>query len=356
MDGSDRASETTVDLRSDTLTRPTDSMREAMARAEVGDDVYGEDPTVNALEALAAERLGKAAALFVPSGTMGNLISVLAQCGRGDEMILGADAHIFYYEQGGAAGFGGVQPRTLANRADGTLDLAEVEAAIRADNDHYPVTRLIALENTHNRCGGRVLGVDYMDAAAALAHARGLRLHVDGARIWNAAVALGVSPARLLAGADSVSACLSKGLSAPVGSVVAGDRDFIRRARRLRKALGGGMRQAGVIAAAGIVALEEMVERLAEDHANARLLANGLAALDGVRIDPTAVQTNLVYFELARPGPDAGDFCAALERRGVRMGATSATGVRAVIHRHVHAAAVDRTLAAVAETLRAAAA
>ncbi|AOU99312.1 threonine aldolase [Acidihalobacter yilgarnensis] len=346
----------TIDLRSDTLTQPTEAMREAMARAEVGDDVYGEDPTVNALETLAAERLGKAAALFVPSGTLGNLISVLVHCGRGDEMILGADAHIFYYEQGGAAAFGGVQPRTLPNEVDGTLDLAHVEAAIREDNDHYPVTRLLALENTHNRCGGRVLGMDYMDAAAELAHARGLRLHVDGARIWNAAVALGVSPARLLAGADSVSACLSKGLSAPVGSVVAGDADFVRRARRLRKALGGGMRQAGVIAAAGIVALEEMVERLADDHANARRLAEGLAALDGVRIASSTVQTNLVYFDLTRPSPDAADFCAALERQGVRMGATSATSVRAVIHRHVSAADVERVLAIVAEALRAAAA
>ncbi|AOV15799.1 threonine aldolase [Acidihalobacter aeolianus] len=346
--------EPVVDLRSDTLTRPTDGMREAMARAEVGDDVYGEDPTVNALEALAAERLGKASALFVPSGTMGNLISVLAHCGRGDEMILGADAHIFYYEQGGAAGFGGVHPRTLANRADGTLDLAEVEAAIRVDNDHYPVSRLIALENTHNRCGGRVLGVDYMDAAAELAHSRGLRLHVDGARIWNAAVALGVSPARLLAGADSVSACLSKGLSAPVGSVVAGDRDFVRRARRLRKALGGGMRQAGVIAAAGIVALEEMVDRLAEDHTNARRLAEGLAALDGVYLSPTAVETNLVYFDLAEV--DAPTLCDALAARGILMSPTGTTGIRAVTHRHVSAADVERTLAAVAETLRAAAA
>ncbi|WP_455385931.1 low-specificity L-threonine aldolase [Acidihalobacter prosperus] len=341
----------TVDLRSDTVTRPTPAMREAMARAEVGDDVYGEDPTVNELERLAAERLGKEQALFVPSGTMGNLICVLAHCGRGDEMILGADAHIFYYEQGGAAALGGVHPRTLANRPDGTLDLDEVEAAIRADNPHYPVSRLLALENTHNRCGGQVLEPAYMDAAAELAHAHGMRLHVDGARIWNAAVALGVPVSRLLRGADSVSACLSKGLAAPVGSVVAGDGEFIRRARRLRKAVGGGMRQAGVVAAAGIVALNEMVERLAEDHANASLLAEGLAALDGVSIDPAAVRTNLVYFDLDGAVPEAAEMAARLAERGVLVSPTGARGLRAVTHCDVDAAQVRRAVAAVAEVM-----
>ena len=341
----------TVDLRSDTVTRPTPAMREAMAQAEVGDDVYGEDPTVNELERLAAERLGKEQALFVPSGTMGNLISVLAHCGRGDEMILGADAHIFYYEQGGTAALGGVHPRTLANRSDGTLDLGEVEAAIRADNPHYPVSRLLALENTHNRCGGQVLEPAYMDAAADLAHAHGMRLHVDGARIWNAAVALGVPVSRLLRGADSVSACLSKGLAAPVGSVVAGDGEFVRRARRLRKAVGGGMRQAGVIAAAGIVALNEMVERLAEDHANARLLAEGLAALDGVSIDPAAVRTNLVYFDLDDTAPEAAELAAGLAERGVLVSPTGARGLRAVTHCDVDAAQVRRAVVAVAEVM-----
>lgn len=342
---------TAIDFRSDTVTQPTLAMREAMARAEVGDDVYGEDPTVNALERLAAERLGMDEALFVPSGTMGNLISVLAHCGRGDEMILGADAHIFYYEQGGAAALGGVHPRTLPNRPDGTLDLGEIEDAIRADNVHYPVSRLLALENTHNRCGGRVLPVDYMDAAAELAHAHGMSLHVDGARIWNAAVALGVPVSRLLRGADSVSACLSKGLAAPVGSVVAGDREFIRRARRLRKAVGGGMRQAGVIAAAGIVALNEMVERLTEDQAHARLLAEGLAALDGVSIDPSAVQTNLVYFDIERAGLDAPTLSAALAERGVLLSPTGAQGLRAVTHCDVDEAQVRQAVAAVAEVM-----
>lgn len=344
--------DTPIDLRSDTVTRPTPAMREAMARAQVGDDVYGEDPTVNELERLAAERLGMEAALFVPSGTMGNLICVLAHCGRGDEMILGAEAHIFYYEQGGVAALGGVQPRTLPNRLDGTLDLAEVEAAIRPDNLHYPVSRLLALENTHNRCGGRVLPVDYMDAAVDLVQAHGLKLHVDGARIWNAAIALGVPVARLLHGVHSVSACLSKGLAAPVGSVVAGDGDFIRRARRLRKAVGGGMRQAGVIAAAGIVALNDMVERLGQDHAHARLLAEGLAALDGVAIDLAAVQTNLVYFRLEGDVPDAPVLSAALARHGVLVSPTSTRALRAVTHCDVDAAQIGRAVDAVAKVLR----
>ena len=344
-------SDTVIDLRSDTVTRPTLAMREAMARAPVGDDVYGEDPTVNELERLAAERLGMDAALFVPSGTMGNLIAVLAHCARGDEMILGADAHIFYYEQGGAAALGGVQSRTLPNQADGTLDLDAVVAAIRPDNVHYPVSRLLALENTHNRCGGRVLPVEYLDEAATLAQTHGLKLHVDGARIWNAAVALGVPAARLLRGVDSVSACLSKGLAAPVGSVLAGDADFIRRARRLRKAVGGGMRQAGVVAAAGIVALDAMTERLAEDHANARLLAEGLADLDGLALDVDAVQTNLVYFRLEDGAVDAPTMSAALARRGVLVSPTSTRDLRAVTHCDVDAEQVRRALGAVAEIL-----
>ncbi len=213
-----------IDLRSDTVTKPTIEMREAMAQAEVGDDVYGEDPTVNQLEALGAELLGKEAAVFVPSGTMGNLISVLSHCGRGDEMILGDHNHIFMSEQAGSAAVGGVHPRTVRNLPDGRLDLDDVEHAIRPDNEHYPVTKLVSVENTHNYCGGRVLPVSYMDEVADLAHSHDLALHVDGARIWNAAVALGTSPARLVQEADSVSACLSKGLGAPVGSIVAGQR------------------------------------------------------------------------------------------------------------------------------------
>ena len=257
-------------------------------------------PTVNALEERVAALLGKEAAVYVPSGTMGNLVAVLSHCGRGDEMILGDKAHIFLYERGGSAALGGVQPRTLPNLPDGTLDLDQVADAVRDENDHYPVSRLLALENTHNRCGGRALPVEYVDAAGALAHARGLQLHVDGARLWNAAVALGEPPARVVQAADSVSVCFSKGLGAPVGSVLAGSRAFVRQARRMRKQVGGGMRQAGILAAACLVALDEMVERLAEDHANARILAQGLATIDGVLLDPAAVQTNIVYFDLTR--------------------------------------------------------
>jgi threonine aldolase len=326
-------------------------MREAMARAEVGDDVYGEDPTLNRLEAVAAEMLGKEAAVFVPSGTMGNLISVLSHCGRGDEMILGDNAHIFYYEQGGAAAVGGVHPRTVPNLADGTLDLTEVAAAIRGEDQHFPVTRLIAVENTHNRRGGTVLPVEYMDAIGDLAREHDLKLHVDGARIWNAAVALDVTPARLLRNADSVSACLSKGLAAPVGSVVAGDAAFIHRARRMRKQVGGGMRQAGVLGAAGLVALTEMVERLREDHDNARLLAEGLDALDGVAVDLDGVQTNLVYFDVTRPGVTALDLAGALAAHDVQVISTGAYRLRAVTHNDVTTADIEHALAVAAEVL-----
>jgi threonine aldolase len=340
-----------IDLRSDTVTRPTPSMRRAMAEAAVGDDVYGEDPTVNALEERVAALLGKEAAVYVPSGTMGNLVAVLSHCGRGDEMILGDKAHIFLYERGGAAALGGVQPRTLPNLPDGTLDLDQVADAVRDENDHYPVSRLLALENTHNRCGGRALPVEYIDAAGALAHARGLQLHVDGARLWNAAVALKLPPARLVQAADSVSVCFSKGLGAPVGSALAGSRAFVRQARRMRKQVGGGMRQAGILAAACLVALDEMVERLAEDHANARILAQGLAALDGVFLDPGAVVTNIVYFDLDTGKMDAPALSAALAQRGVLMNPTGAQRLRAVTSYQVSSADVETVLAAIEEVL-----
>jgi threonine aldolase len=340
-----------IDLRSDTVTRPTPAMREAMFRAEVGDDVYGEDPTINRLEALVAELLGKEAAVLVASGTMGNLVSVLSHCGRGDEMILGDRAHIFRSEQGGAAALGGVHPHTIRNQPDGALDPAEIRAAIRGDNEHYPVTKLICLENTHNFCGGRVLPVAYMDAIGDLAHEHGLKLHVDGARLWNAAVALNVSPGRLVRNADSVSVCLSKGLAAPVGSVVAGSAEFIRRARRNRKVVGGGMRQAGVIAAAGIVAVSEMVERLADDHANAQRLARGLAQIEGIRINPDEVETNLVFFEVERPDLPAPDLAAGLGARGVLINATGAKRLRAALHYEISAADVEVAVAAVQDVL-----
>jgi threonine aldolase len=340
-----------IDLRSDTVTKPTPTMRRAMAEAEVGDDVYGEDPTVNRLEEKVAARLGKEAALFVPSGTMGNLIAVLSHCGRGDEMILGDQSHIFHYEQGGSAAVGGVHPRTLPNRADGTIDLQQIEEAIRGDNEHYPVTRLLALENTHNRCGGSVLTTEYLDAAGNLARAHGLKLHIDGARLWNAAVALGESPAHLVSAADSVNVCFSKGLAAPVGSAVAGTKEFIRRARRMRKQVGGGMRQAGILAAAAIVALDEMVDRLAEDHAHAHQLADALAAIDGIDLEPTSVQTNIVYFNVVKSGWTAVQLSAALAAAGVLINATGVHRLRAVTNYHVTAEEIDRVAAAVRQVL-----
>ncbi|MBT8352811.1 MAG: low-specificity L-threonine aldolase, partial [Deltaproteobacteria bacterium] len=261
-----------VDLRSDTITKPTPSMLRAMTQAEVGDDVFGEDPTINRLEEMAAERLGKEAALFVASGTMANLVSQLAHCGRGDEMILGDQAHIFFYEQGGSAAIGGIHPRTIPNQPDGKIALQDIEAAIRPENVHFPRTKLVLIENTHNRCNGNPLEVDYMNSVGTLAGSYKLKVHVDGARIFNAAVALGVDAKDLVSQADSVSFCLSKGLAAPVGSLVCGTYSFIEKARRARKVIGGGMRQAGVLAAAGIIALSEMIERLVDDHANANKL------------------------------------------------------------------------------------
>lgn len=335
-----------IDLRSDTVTKPTPAMRQAMAEAEVGDDVYGEDPTVNRLEAIVAEMLGKEAAVFVSSGTMGNLTSVLAHCGRGDEMILGDKSHIFRAEQGGAAAFGGVHPMAIATQADGTLALDEISANMRADNEHYPITKLVCIENTHNFCGGRVLPIAYMDAVGDLAHEHGLKLHVDGARLWNAAVALGVSPARVIRNADSVSVCLSKGLGAPVGSVVAGDKSFIGRARRARKAVGGGLRQAGILAAAGIVAVTEMVERLSDDHANAKQLAEGLAQIEGIQIDPTEVETNLVFFELTHPEVTPAQLVNGLAALGVKLNSSANRRLRAVLNYHVTAADVEQVLAA----------
>jgi threonine aldolase len=333
-----------VDLRSDTLTRPTATMRHAMAEARVGDDVFGEDPTVNQLEEMAAKRMGKKAALFVTSGTMGNLVSLLAHCERGDEIILGSLSHTFFFEQGGSAAVGGIHPRTVANRPDGTLALDEIRAAVRADNVHFPRSRLIVLENTHNLCGGYPLDVDYMQAVGDVAAEHGLKLHIDGARIFNAAAALGVAAAELVDRADSVSFCLSKGLAAPVGSVVCGAPDFIAKARRARKVLGGGMRQAGVLAAAGIVALEEMVERLADDHANARKLARGLARISGLSIDPSQVKTNLVYFGVNHGGLTAEQLAARLDEKGARMLPVGADRIRAVTHYHISADDIDYVL------------
>jgi threonine aldolase len=344
-----------IDLRSDTVTQPTAAMREAIYNAEVGDDVMGEDPTVNRLEELAAVRLGKPAALFVASGTMGNLTALLAHCQRGDEVILGDLAHIYLNEAGGMAALGGIHPRSLPNQPDGTLLLEQVESAIRADNPHFPCSRLIALENTHNRCGGVAIPAAYFAAMREVADRHGLQVHLDGARIFNAAVALGVDPREIIQYVDSVTFCLSKGLSAPVGSVLCGDVEFIYRAHRVRKLLGGGMRQAGILAAAGIVALETMTERLSKDHVRARRLAEGIATINGLEINLEPVQTNIVYFSV---GPDAGltakEIVSRLRERDVLIGQSSAQGFRAVTHCWIDDADIEQALAVLREVVESA--
>jgi threonine aldolase len=336
-----------IDLRSDTVTLPTPAMREAMFNSQVGDDVLGEDPTVNKLQAMSAARVGKEAALFVASGTMGNLVSLLTHCQRGDEIIVGDRAHLFLYEAGGASALGGIHSRQVTNQADGRLDLAQIEAAIRPDNAHFPRTRLICLENTHNRCGGACLTPDYMRQVRELADRYDLGIHLDGARVFNAAVALGVDVKELTLYADSVSFCLSKGLSAPVGSLVCGAADFISRAHRTRKVVGGGMRQAGVIAASGIVALEHMVDRLAEDHAHARRLAEGLADTPGVILDAGQVQTNIVIFELQPGAMSTAEFCQRLAEEGIKMSPIEGRRIRAVTHYGIEADHIEQALVAI---------
>ncbi|MFN2114302.1 MAG: low-specificity L-threonine aldolase [Anaerolineae bacterium] len=335
-----------VDLRSDTVTHPTAEMRAAMAAAPVGDDVFGDDPTVAKLEEMAASRMGKETAVFVPSGTMANLAAMLAHCGRGDEIILGAQNHTFLFEAGGTAALGGIHPHPIPNLPDGRLDLGDIESAVRADDPHFPPTRLVCLENSHNRCGGAVLDESYMASVRDVADKHSLAVHLDGARLFNAAAALGTSVAALAADADSVSFCLSKGLAAPVGSLVCGSDVFIQRARRARKMLGGGMRQAGVIAAAGIVALETMVDRLVEDHVNARRLAEGLAEMPGVRIDLDGVQTNIVIFGLEHDGVRPADFAARLRERDVWLLPIGGTQLRAVTHYQVTPDGVEKALEA----------
>ena len=341
-----------VDMRSDTITQPTSSMRRAMFEAEVGDDVFGEDPTVNRLEEMVAERLGKEAALFVASGTMANLVSQLTHCGRGDEMILGDQSHMFFYEQGGSAALGGIHPRSLPNKPDGTIPPAEIEAAIRPEDVHFPKTKLIVLENTHNRCNGRPLDAGYIHSVAKLARRYGLKLHIDGARLFNAATALGVAAEDLVAEADSVSICLSKGLAAPVGSVVCGTEEFIAQARRNRKIVGGGMRQAGVLAAAGIVAITEMVDRLADDHENAGKLADGLANIPGLSIDPEMVSTNIVYFDVTKENLTARILVENIDRQGIRLLPTGPHRLRAVTNYHVTSSDIDYVLDVFSDTLK----
>jgi threonine aldolase len=334
-----------VDLRSDTVTYPTPAMREAMAKAEVGDDVYKEDPTVNRLQEMAAALTGHEAGLFVPSGTMGNLASILAHCQRGDEVILGKAAHTYLFEAGGISVLGGVHSCQIPNQPDGTLDLEDIRAAIRADDPHQPVTRLITLENTHNRCGGSVLSAEYTRQVAEFAHSRGLKLHIDGARLFNAAVALGIPARELSAPADSVTFCLSKALCAPVGSVITGSTDFIAQAHRIRKMLGGGMRQAGILAAAGIVALETMVERLAEDHNRAKRLAAGLEKLPGLVLDPGTPHTNMIFCSLAPDFPlSSAQVGARMDGQGVKVGVVGKRRFRIVLHYWIDDRAVEKTL------------
>ncbi len=330
-----------IDLRSDTVTLPSDEMRRAIAEAPVGDDVFGEDPTVRRLEEMAAERTGKEAGLFVASGTMSNLVAVMAHCSRGDEAIVGSESHILQYEVAGAAGVAGVQLRTVPNDARGRIDPASVEATVRGENVHHPTTALLCIENTHNRGSGAAIPLDDMEALAGVARRHGVRVHVDGARIFNAALALGLSVRALVEPADSIGFCLSKGLGAPVGSVLCGSGDFIARARKMRKMVGGGMRQAGVIAAAGVYALEHMVDRLADDHANAKLLARGLAELPMVDLDPETIDTNIVIF---RVDGDALGFARSMKRAGVLSTMPGVGRIRMVTHYGIERADVEDAL------------
>lgn len=325
-----------IDLRSDTVTRPTAGMRAAMASAEVGDDVYGDDPTVNRLQAVAAERFGFEAALFFPTGTQSNLAALMAHCARGDEYLVGQEAHTYKYEQGGAAVLGSIQPQPLENEPDGSISLQRIAQALKPNDDHFARSRLLALENT---TGGRVLPLSYTSEATTFAHSHGLSTHLDGARIFNAAVKLRVDPKRAVAGFDSVSVCLSKGLGAPAGSVLVSSRELIARAKRWRKALGGGMRQAGVLAAAGLYAMDHHVERLAEDHANAEHLARGLADIGLSVVMP---QTNVVYVQVDPQRTEA--LKEHLAKR--RIVASVAPRTRLVTHLDVSRAQIDATIAA----------
>ncbi len=322
-----------IDLRSDTVTLPTEEMRELMRRAEVGDDVYQEDPSINQLEAISAGLMGKEEGLFIPSGTMGNLIAVLAVCQRGDEVIMGNMSHTFLYEAGGISALGGIFAHTLPNQPDGTLKLDHIRGAIRGEDIHEPQTRMIVLENTHNRCGGVALAMEYVQAVQALARSNNLWLHLDGARIFNAAIKLNREVIELVSPYDSITFCLSKGLGAPVGSVLCGSSQFIAKARRLRKQLGGGMRQAGILAAAGIYALQNHVNRLADDHRRAIVLAEGLKKIDGIQLIMNTPQTNMLYISI-EPGEglDMDALGTVLLSEEVKVGISHAHTMRLVTH------------------------
>ena len=333
-----------IDLRSDTVTLPSDEMRQSIANADLGDDVFQEDPTINQLESKSSELFGKEAAIFVPSGTMGNLASILAHCDRGTEIILGDKSHTFLYEGGGISAFGGIHSRQLPNQDDGTLDVEEIKSAIRTENDHFPKTSAIGLENTHNMCFGTPLSVEYINSVAIIAKENGLKLHIDGARIFNAAVALNVAVKDLVENADSVTFCLSKGLAAPVGSVVCGGEKFIYQVRRNRKALGGGMRQAGILAAAGLLSLNLAESQLLEDHKNAKLLAEGIAQINGLTIDEKKVQTNIIYFGLNSQKLTGSQLVSKMENRGIKFFETSSNRFRLVTHYGITRDDIEKTL------------
>ena len=342
-----------IDLRSDTVTKPTPEMREAMAKAEVGDDVYEDDPTVNRLQEIAAGMLGKKAALFVPSGTMGNLLALLTHCQRGEEVIVGDQSHIYLNEAGGMAALGGIQPCLVKNQGDGTLALDDILASIRTEDVHHPITRLICLENTQNICGGVPLTAAYTRAVGDLAHSHNLRLHLDGARIFNSAIAQNMSAKDLAAPADSVMFCLSKGLCSPIGSILVGTRAFIKRAKHFRKMLGGGMRQVGIIAAAGIYSLENMIERLDDDHVRARKLADGLKQVNGLVVDAGSPSTNMVYLNLSDDvSLNAEQISVEMGKRGVVIGPENEKRFRLVTHYWIDDSAVDKTVLAFREALQ----
>lgn len=333
-----------IDLRSDTVTLPTPEMREAINNAELGDDVFGEDPTVNKLEAMAAERLGKEAALLVSSGTQGNLVSVLSHCQRGDEVILGDQCHTYRYEAGAVSAFGGIHTFAVPTMERGGLDPTDLEEAIRSDDPHFPHTALICIENTHNLSGGTALSPEEIGPMAEVAQRHDLPMHLDGARIFNASVALGLDVEEVVRPFSSVTFCLSKGLSCPVGSVICGSEEFIYKARRIRKALGGSMRQAGIIAAAGVVALETMVDRLAEDHVNARFLAEGLAEIPGLQVDLERVQTNMVMVNVQREFPDG--IAGPMDVRGIKFLDRGRGRLRLVTHYGIDEADIQQTVEA----------
>ena len=342
----------TIDLRSDTVTKPSAEMRQAMADAEVGDDVYGEDPSINKLQQKAADLLGKEAGLLMASGTMSNLVAALTHCKRGDEIIMGDQAHMFWNESAGASALAGAQLRLVPNDPQGRIDLDDLKNAIRPKgNVHMPPTTLICLENTHNRCSGGVLTPDDTKRVADIAHDAGAKVHLDGARLFNASVSLEVPPAALVQDVDDVSFCLSKALSCPVGSILCGSNEFIEGAHKWRKMVGGGMRQAGVLAAAGLVALDNMVERLADDHSNAKRLAEGLASIEGISVDPTSIQTNIVIFEVAESAGNANDVINALADEGVLVTYPGQQSLRMVTHRHISASDIDEALSRVAKVM-----